>query len=82
MHSPFLSVISYKISENCLYLFISYDMIFLKELTAMIIREAYLAKIRPFIGKDYPKYVLYKEGTFHGNYEGIPAVKVEEWLTK
>lgn len=29
---------------------------------------------------NYPKYVLYKEGLFKGNYEGIPAVKVEDWL--
>lgn len=32
------------------------------------------------IKDNYPKYVLYKEGTFHGNYEGIPAMKIEEWL--
>ena len=32
------------------------------------------------IKDNYPKYVLYKEGTFKGNYEGIPAVKVEDWL--
>ena len=30
---------------------------------------------------NYPKFVLYKEGSFKGNFEGIPAVKVEEWLT-
>jgi len=29
---------------------------------------------------NYPKFVLYKEGSFKGNYEGIPAVKVEDWL--
>lgn len=33
------------------------------------------------IKDNYPKYVLYKEGIFQGNYEGIPAMKVEEWLT-
>lgn len=32
------------------------------------------------IKDNYPKYVLYKEGTFKGNYEGIPAVKIEDWL--
>ena len=29
---------------------------------------------------NYPKFVLYKESSFIGNYEGIPAVKVEDWL--
>ena len=29
---------------------------------------------------NYPKFVLFKEGSFKGNYEGIPAVKVEDWL--
>jgi predicted AAA+ superfamily ATPase len=29
---------------------------------------------------NYPKYVLYKESSFKGNYEGIPAVKIEDWL--
>lgn len=29
---------------------------------------------------NYPKFVLYKESSFRGNYEGIPAVKVEDWL--
>lgn len=33
------------------------------------------------IKNNYPKYVLYKEGTFHGSYEGIPAIKAEDWLT-
>lgn len=69
----------------------------------MVIRERYLSKIRPFIGKDiikvltgirrggksvlleqirdnYPKLVLYQEGSFRGNYEGIPAVRIEDWL--
>ena len=30
---------------------------------------------------NYPKIVLYKESSFKGNYEGIPAVKIEDWLT-
>lgn len=29
---------------------------------------------------NFPKYVLYKEGSFKGNYEGIPVVKIEDWL--
>jgi predicted AAA+ superfamily ATPase len=29
---------------------------------------------------NYPKFVLYKEGSFKGNYEGIPVVNVEDWL--
>lgn len=29
---------------------------------------------------NYPKLVLCKEGSFQGNYEGIPAMKVEDWL--
>jgi len=29
---------------------------------------------------NYPKIVLYKEGSFRGNYEGIPAIKMEYWL--
>lgn len=29
---------------------------------------------------NYPKLVLYQEGSFHGNYEGIPAVRIEDWL--
>jgi len=32
------------------------------------------------IRDNYPKLVLYKEGCFKGNYEGIPAVKLENWL--
>lgn len=32
------------------------------------------------IKDNYPKYVLYKEGLFKGKYEGIPAVKIEDWL--
>jgi predicted AAA+ superfamily ATPase len=34
------------------------------------------------IKDNYPKYVLYKESAFWGNYEGIPAVKIEDWLTE
>lgn len=30
---------------------------------------------------NYPKIVLYKDGSFRGNYEGIPALKIEDWLT-
>jgi predicted AAA+ superfamily ATPase len=29
---------------------------------------------------NYPKFVLYKESFFKGNYEGIPAMKIEDWL--
>ena len=29
---------------------------------------------------NYPKLVLYKESAFKGNYEGIPAVMIEDWL--
>jgi len=29
---------------------------------------------------NYPKVVLYKESSFKGNYEGIPAVDIEKWL--
>jgi len=29
---------------------------------------------------NYPKFVLYKESSFKGNYEGIPAMKIEDWL--
>ena len=32
------------------------------------------------IKDNYPKFVLYKESSFNGNYEGIPAVKIEDWL--
>ena len=32
------------------------------------------------IKDNYPKYVFYKESSFRGNYEGIPAVWVEDWL--
>ncbi|MCL2053043.1 MAG: ATP-binding protein [Oscillospiraceae bacterium] len=32
------------------------------------------------IKDNYPKIVLYKESSFKGNYEGIPAVRVEDWL--
>lgn len=31
---------------------------------------------------NYPKLVLYKEGSFRGNYEGIPAIKIEDWLAE
>ena len=34
------------------------------------------------IKDNHPKIVLYKEGSFWGNYEGIPAVRVEDWLTE
>lgn len=30
---------------------------------------------------NYPKFVLFKESSFKGNYEGIPAISVEDWLT-
>lgn len=30
---------------------------------------------------NYPKIVLYKEGSFRGSYEGIPAIRIEDWLT-
>lgn len=33
------------------------------------------------IKDNYPKFVLYKEGSFRGNYEGIPATKIENWLS-
>jgi len=29
---------------------------------------------------NYPKFVLYKESSFKGNFEGIPAVMIEDWL--
>lgn len=32
------------------------------------------------IKDNYPKFVLYKESSFKGNYEGIPAVRIEDWL--
>lgn len=32
------------------------------------------------IKDNYPKFVLYKESTFKGSYEGIPAIRVEDWL--
>jgi len=32
------------------------------------------------IQDNYPKYVLYQESSFKGNYEGIPAVKTRDWL--
>ena len=32
------------------------------------------------IRDNYPKIVLYKEGSFKGSYEGIPALKIDDWL--
>ena len=32
------------------------------------------------IKDNYPKYVLYKESSFKGNYEGIPAMKIDDWM--
>jgi predicted AAA+ superfamily ATPase len=32
------------------------------------------------IKDNHPKIVLYKESSFMGNYEGIPAVNIEKWL--
>lgn len=32
------------------------------------------------IRDNYPKVVLYKEGSFRGNYEGVPAIRIEDWL--
>ena len=29
---------------------------------------------------NYPKIVLYQEGSFRGNYEGILAMRIEDWL--
>lgn len=34
------------------------------------------------IKDNYPKIVLYKESSFKCSYEGIPAVRVEDWLLK
>lgn len=34
------------------------------------------------IQDNYPKVVLYKEGSFRGNYEGIPAIRIEDWLKR
>ena len=31
---------------------------------------------------NYPKIVLYQENSFRGSYEGIPAIKIEDWLMK
>ena len=31
---------------------------------------------------NYPKLVLYKEGSFRRNYEGIPAIRIEDWLAE
>ncbi|MCL1873412.1 MAG: ATP-binding protein [Clostridiales bacterium] len=33
------------------------------------------------IKDNYPKFVLYKESSLRGNYEGIPALKIEDWLS-
>ena len=35
-----------------------------------------LLKIRD----NYPKIVLYQEGSFRGSYEGVPAIRIEDWL--
>ena len=32
------------------------------------------------IKDNYPKLVLYKDSTFTGNYDGVPAVRVKDWL--
>ncbi|MDR2708343.1 MAG: DUF4143 domain-containing protein [Nitrososphaerota archaeon] len=32
------------------------------------------------IKDNYPKIVLYKESSFKGNYEGVPAIDIEKWL--
>lgn len=32
------------------------------------------------IKNNFPKIVLYKEGSFKGKYEGIPAIDVQDWL--
>ena len=32
------------------------------------------------IRDNYPKIVLCKEGSFQGSYEGIPAIRIEDWL--
>lgn len=32
------------------------------------------------IKDNYPKFVLYQIGSFKGNYEGIPAVHIIDWL--
>ena len=34
----------------------------------------------PDVKDKYPKFVLYKNGSFKGNFEGISIVKVEDWL--
>lgn len=33
------------------------------------------------IRDNYPKVVLYREGSFRGSFEGIPAISIEDWLT-
>lgn len=69
-----------------------------EKLTAMVIQKSHLAKIRSFTGKDIikvctgvpgqrrrdndSKTVLYPEGSFRGNCEGIPAMRVEDRLMK
>ena len=32
------------------------------------------------IKDNYPKYVLCMESSFKGNYEGIPSIRIEDWL--
>jgi len=32
------------------------------------------------IKDNHPKIVLYKEGSFRGSFEGIPAIRIEDWL--
>ena len=41
-----------------------------------------LREFRPLLDvrDNYPKYVLFKEGSFRGNMEGIPARRIEDWL--
>jgi len=56
-----------------LYLQICYKM----EDESTIVREfSSLLEVRD----NYPKYVLYKEGSIKGNREGIPALKIDDWL--
>jgi predicted AAA+ superfamily ATPase len=32
------------------------------------------------IKDNYPKLVLYKESSFKGNHEGVPAIRIDDWL--
>lgn len=32
------------------------------------------------IKDNYPKVILYKDSSFKGNYEGIPAINIKDWL--